>query len=278
VDIGRRRGGANYFNGTIDEVKVWNRALTDAEIETEYGVSTAQFQVNIDPSKVIGTNNLSVGFMLDGNDWGLWLSNVTFRNLAKDANFKLVRFFDFKSTSAKPCTSWNESTKNCTKWYWTDIDNLVRSVNDIGAESMFALGGYSGGTPDFPNGMEINSTAGLPAPEQFAAYATAWVNHFKSVGLNVRFYEIVNEPQFYLQSAYGNVGYYAKLFNTTANMMRKADSNLIISNDDIHDASVRNSFSTNNVKFDSINFHKYEYPCNESYSDSYMFRYAEYYL
>ena len=29
------RGGSNYFNGTIDEVKIWNRALTQTEIQEE---------------------------------------------------------------------------------------------------------------------------------------------------------------------------------------------------------------------------------------------------
>lgn len=40
VDIGRSIGGYSYFNGTIDEVKVWNRALTASEIQSEYGQCT----------------------------------------------------------------------------------------------------------------------------------------------------------------------------------------------------------------------------------------------
>lgn len=36
LNIGRRHDGTEYFNGTIDEVKVWRRALTDTEVLNEY--------------------------------------------------------------------------------------------------------------------------------------------------------------------------------------------------------------------------------------------------
>ena len=36
VNIGRDTSGASYFNGTIDEVKIWNRTLSATEIMSEY--------------------------------------------------------------------------------------------------------------------------------------------------------------------------------------------------------------------------------------------------
>ena len=36
LNIGRRHDGTEYFNGTIDEVKVWRRALSDTEVLDEY--------------------------------------------------------------------------------------------------------------------------------------------------------------------------------------------------------------------------------------------------
>jgi len=36
MNIGRKQDGSDYFNGTIDEVKVWSRALTDTEAFNEY--------------------------------------------------------------------------------------------------------------------------------------------------------------------------------------------------------------------------------------------------
>jgi hypothetical protein len=36
LNIGRRQDATKYFNGTIDDVKIWSRALTDAEVLSEY--------------------------------------------------------------------------------------------------------------------------------------------------------------------------------------------------------------------------------------------------
>jgi hypothetical protein len=40
LSIGRSGFGLDYFKGTIDEVKIWNRALSADEIKKEYGVQT----------------------------------------------------------------------------------------------------------------------------------------------------------------------------------------------------------------------------------------------
>ena len=39
LSIGRSGFGSNYFTGKIDEIKIWNRALTADEIKKEYGVN-----------------------------------------------------------------------------------------------------------------------------------------------------------------------------------------------------------------------------------------------
>ena len=154
----------------------------------------ADISVTVDSSKTISVNSLSLGFMLDNEwEWKGFISNSVRRDLARSVGLKLARVFDYKDGSPRPCTYWDETTKTGI-FNWADIDALVNSIMQIGAEPFFCLGGYGQNGPRIPSGMVTNPQTNLPYPDSFAAYASEWVKHFKAVGLPVRFYEIVNEP------------------------------------------------------------------------------------
>ena len=46
ADIGAYRGGSQYFDGKIDEVAIWSRALTSDEVTELYNGTKGQFRVN----------------------------------------------------------------------------------------------------------------------------------------------------------------------------------------------------------------------------------------
>lgn len=223
-----------------------------------------QVDIDLNYRKVIGVNNLSLGFMID-HEWKSWRDNSASRELARNAGFRIVRFCDWRdsSHSPHPCTYWNESERTGT-FNWTDVDLLVNRIFEIGAEPLITLGCYVG-SKDYapiPTGMAINRVTSLPYPESFAAYATDWVEHFKVVGLPVRFYEVFNEPFFYFYKDWNfnetKLSYFFELFNAAYTEMHGANSRILVGND----ASLYRVFLDYWVqrggKLDFLSFHKYD--------------------
>lgn len=200
--------------------------------------------VTINANKITGINNLSLGFMLDWQRWTSFIGNPTQRELARNASFKLVRVFDFRSTTPRlmPCTNWNETTKTGT-WNWTNVDALVQRIFEIGAEPLFCLGWARDNIQNYiPPGMAVNTNTSLPYSGSYAAYAKEWVKHFKTLGWPVRYYQIMNEPNFYFgwnPSDTTKLAYYVELWNATAKSMRQENANVLLSQDCI---TMRNVF------------------------------------
>lgn len=238
--------------------------------------------VAINISKVAGINNLQLGFHLDHSTWIGFTDNPIRRELAQEASFKLIRFFDFRSNGPRPCTYWDETTKTGT-WNWANVDLFMEKIFEISAEPLICLGGYrSSGSKGLPSGMAVDPATGLPYPESWAVYCAEWVNHFKDVGLSVRFYEIGNEPQAYFApTGYMNIDYvklacYKDLFNATAAAMREQNSNLLISFDFSCMKQVITWWLANGgAGLDTLNFHKYDEYRYPYASDEQMLGYAE---
>jgi len=217
--------------------------------------------VAVNPSQIIGINNYSMGFQLDGPDIKIWRDNSAFRELAKNANFKLVRFFEHRM--GKPCIYWNETTKSGT-WNWKDIDLLVKRIFEIGAEPLIVLGFYSwtlNKISSAPEGMSTNPATGLPYPDQWGAYCAEWAKHFKEVNMPVRYYEIINEPHHYFGwGQYANetkIGYYMELYNAAANSMRAINHEVKLGNDNSLFKKVFNYFVSYGENLDFLSFHRY---------------------
>ncbi len=196
-----------------------------------YTTQAADYQVTIDSSKVIGTNRYSLGIHFEKPEcFSSFRNDANFRQLAKDANLKLIRFFDVRIGS--PCNNWNEVTKSCTSSDWSEIDDVVSKIFEIGAEPLIVLGyASSSGIQGLPSGMKINSTTGLPKTDQWAAYVAEWVSHFKNKGYpwnKTRYYEIVNEAFQYFGWTPDptKLDYFMNLYNAAAISMRAVNSNV----------------------------------------------------
>jgi hypothetical protein len=215
--------------------------------------------VAVNPSKVIGENNLSLGFMVDW-EWKPWVDSSARRELARNASFKLIRLFDFRpvgiSPRLMPCTSWTAGT-----WDWTNVDMLVSKIYDIGAEPLVCLSHASSNTQaNLPPGMPVDPTTGLPYPNDYAAYCREWVKHFKITGRPVRFYEIFNEPYAYFgwSPNMQKLGYFKDVWNACARAMRAENANVLLSFDFIMKQAVLNYWVTDGDDVDFLDFHKYD--------------------
>jgi len=238
--------------------------------------------VAINANQVIGVNNLSLGFMLDWHRWVPFIDRPAQRQLAYDANFKLVRVFDFRKISPygysdlMPCTHWNESTKTGT-WDWTQVDSLVDAIFDVGAEPLFCLGWARDNIKNYiPRGMAVDPDTGLPYPQSYAAYAREWVRHFESLDLPVRFYQISNEPYHYFGwSQSPELGHYVEFWNTVARAMRGENPNILLSHDATTIRMVLDYWIEHGDDLDFFDFHKYDAATIGGYSDAQMFNLAE---
>ena len=239
--------------------------------------------VNVHSDELV-INQLSLGIQTDYS-WKNLIDVPAYSTLLQAVNIKLVRVFDFRPTTPKlmPCTQWNEATKTGT-WNWTNVDAFTRKVFGIGAEPLFCLGWATNETgiiSKIPPGMTLDPVTKLPNPASYAAYASEWVRHFKQVGLPVRLFEVMNEPNAYFLSDSVKIGYFSALFKASYQAMKAENPDIIVGNDCDSIPALLDYWLSHGIETDSINFHKYDGygiidPSSPSYrSDSQIFGYAE---
>jgi hypothetical protein len=258
-------------------------AESKAEVNLSAGGSIRSgpvINVNINAQKIVGYNNLSLGIMLDW-EWKIWLESSTLKELTEDANFKLIRLFDARyqtDGSPDPCISWNDPTESGI-FDWTEVDALVQSIFNIGAEPLICLGYWDLDTKYLPNGMATNPNTELPYTDSWAAYCAKWVEHFNAIGLPVRYYEIVNEPYHYYgwdRSETVLMKNYADLYNAAAIAMKKLNPSLMISFDATTQKKALDYFLDNGLEIDYFDVHKYD-GSTYTISDDELLSQAEYY-
>jgi hypothetical protein len=178
--------------------------------------------------------------------------------LAKDANFDLVHFYD---DSLKPCTRWSESSKTGT-FNWASVDSLLQKIFAAGAQPLISLGFCSSGKVNVPSGMSLNPSTGLPYPASFAAYCRAWVNHMKTKGFAVKYYEVFNEAWYYFYPNWNwnsvKASNFLQLFNTCYSAMHLENSQVLVSNDASMHKKVLDYWIANGGKLDFLSFHNYD--------------------
>jgi hypothetical protein len=220
--------------------------------------------ITIDTTVTIASNNLSLGFALD-HHWNTWLHTPEYPQLAQEANFSLISLYDssFDSEiSLQPCIYWNQTTHSGT-FNWTNVDAVVKSFYKIGAQPLICLGGTAGNmTVYFPNGMYVNPDTSLPRPQDYANYAAAWVEHFKAVGLPVKYYEVFNEINqlyFHLTSYYNEteLSVFFEDYMAVYTAMHSANDQIMVGNDASTFKTFLDYWVSHGGKLDFLAFHKY---------------------
>ncbi len=87
IYVGRRVDGVNNFDGLIDEVRIWNTALTGAEIAANYEKELCNYPTTLKTyynfnHAVAGANNLSYNTLFDQSG----THNGTLQNFAQSGN------------------------------------------------------------------------------------------------------------------------------------------------------------------------------------------------
>jgi hypothetical protein len=250
-----------------------------------FHLSLAQ-TVTVSPGTTVANDKLSLGYDMDWEGPYLFERSAEQKTLTSDANVQLVRIFDFRPTpggypSIMPCSSWNENTHDCNNWDWTQVDAITSNIFASGAQPLFTLGWMqSTGTETqnyIPPGMSIDPSTGLPYPVDYAAYATAWVNHFKNTHEPVEYYGISNEPFNYFGWPANDqkLSNFIKFFNAVAASMRAANPDVKLGFDDSNHRDVLNYWLANGgANLDYIDFHKYDEGRIGQYSDAQLLNYA----
>jgi len=231
-----------------------------------------QVDVSVNPSRVLGINNLSLGHMLEF-DWSSWRDNAGLRQLTQNAGFRLIRIFSHR---VETCTHWDDSAGSGS-FVWSQVDLLIQRIFDVGAEPLICLGYCAFGSIILPPGMTLNSTSGLPFQASWAAYCQEWVKHFEQTGKNIRFYEILNEPWMYFGwNDYAKIANYMGVFNAAALAMRTENPNVLLGFDGANRKPVLNYWlSHGGAELGFISFHKYDSGAIGQYSDAQIFARAE---
>ena len=237
--------------------------------------------LTVDPSETIGRSKLQLAVQIDHANYKALIEDPEVGQLMSQINIKLVRVFDFKSSNMKPCTRWYPETKT-GEWDWREMDAFVDAVAQAGATPLFTLGGFTdSGMYGYPPGMPTDAN-GLVVKEDWAAYCSEWVKHFKNTGRTVVYYEIGNEAhKYYTEGGWRNHDYerldaFMQLFGATRNAMKAVNPSVMVSFDFIcHKKTLEYWLDANGPELDTLNFHKYDdyrYPNSD---DATMFQYAE---
>jgi hypothetical protein len=125
--IGTRQDGTVPFNGFIEEVKVWDRALTAAEISLDYNLSTRNFR-----SCKWDWNIMTVS---DAN----YYASVLVRDNAGNSDFN-ASYNNFRVNPSGAPTTCNCPVSG--NWILNDSSQcILNSVCDIGANKLIIING-----------------------------------------------------------------------------------------------------------------------------------------
>lgn len=100
VTIGKNADGTHIFNGSIDEVRIYNRALSETEIQQLYGEGKARLDLNdIRFTSADGVTELSYWLENDSKAW------VKIPTLSASADTNIYYYFGNPTASAASSTS-----------------------------------------------------------------------------------------------------------------------------------------------------------------------------
>lgn len=143
--FGMRDGNFQYFNGEIDDIGIWNRALTQQEITNLYNVNQCITNITVTDTLIINVGQLSF------NDPVTWANNITiapnpassqininFNNITNlnGGTLKIINSLGQEVATTPITTSGTNSTMQLATWggtgmYFVQIINPQGQIVDI---------------------------------------------------------------------------------------------------------------------------------------------------
>src|SRR2546428_1760452 len=176
VTIGRRTGGY-YFSGTIDEVRLHNRALSQAEIQTDMNTpvgGTADTQPPTAPSGLSATGASLTQINLA---WTASTDNVGMKNYLVERCLGLGCATNFTQVASPTATTYSDTGLSASTTYGYRV-RAIDAANNLSGYSSIASGTTLSDTqpPTVPSGL----TATAVSPSQINL---AWTASTDNVGI-----------------------------------------------------------------------------------------------
>ena len=227
--------------------------------------SVQGIQITVDPNVITSYNKQELGTQLDYSDWKHITGKASgdYTPFLETLNIKIIRVFVYRQNDLNPasvygpCSNWDTASHTGT-WNWANMDLIVDTIRNMGAEPLLVLM-HPWTTLPFPRnptGMSTDPSTSLPYPDDWAIYCSEWVKHY---GNEVKYYEIMNEPYQYWGWTPDTVKLtrLMTLYTSAYNSMKAINPNLTISCDADMIKSVLQYKKNNNIPMDIFDYHGY---------------------
>lgn len=185
--------------------------------------------IDVDANQPVGIFNekvLGIGCP-DKRNW--WAGNQQLINTLSDAKIKIVRVGPAQIGLYNSNQVANRDIyPRPNVWVWENIDPIIKTIFDMGAEPLFLVNAYPGGVPSYRTNGAIPTNAGDWS--EYSRYISGIVKRYnveKALGPDrkVRYWEMWNEPEIEPDGKLSKDAYKA-FFNTVGKAMKEVDPSI----------------------------------------------------
>jgi len=187
-------------------------------------VADEPVSIAVDANQKLGPFNEKV-LGIGGPDKRIWWAdNAQLIATLSNAKIKIVRIGPAQ-------TGLYNSNKGASRdiyprpgqWVWENVDPILKTIFDAGAEPLFLVNAYPGGVPSYKTNGTLPTNAGDWT--EYARYMRGVVKHFNvdkalGAGRTIRYWEMWNEPEIEPDGKLTKDAYKA-FFNTVGSAMKE---------------------------------------------------------
>lgn len=151
-----------------------------------------------------------------------WPGNTNLEQRVRAARIALLRFGPIAWCNVQK----QDLYPTANTWEWTNLDKMINTIYDAGAQPLFLICGFPGGVP---HGLDANNVITNADWNAYAQFMQGIVNRYnvqKALGTNrpVHYWEMWNEPNGSEPGGvFSNKAQYSNFVATVGNAMKAAD-------------------------------------------------------
>jgi hypothetical protein len=177
--------------------------------------------ITVDTSSNNGTVNPFIWGVGAPDKYKWWAGNANLITSIRDANIKLVRvnpIQNMKYNNRDPYPAANT-------WSFTDMDSILNTIFDAGAEPLFTICGFPSGVPNTRDATGLITSADWNAYATFMTGVVKRYNTDKVLGATrtVKYWEMWNEPTIEGDGKFASQTDYKTFAQTVGNAMKVQD-------------------------------------------------------